>query len=62
MDTYSEAWRRECEIRWLIKRTPEEIKRYLASVEKHRGKEAAERLKNDAREAYKLANHFKEKK
>ena len=53
MDTSSEQYRHECEVRWLAKRTTQQIVDYLKEVEKARGKAAAEKLRNDTREEWK---------
>ncbi|SPR97369.1 DUF7696 family protein [Cupriavidus taiwanensis] len=47
-----EAWRHECEVRWVISLAPAAIKAYLMAVEKKRGAAAAERLRQDARAAW----------
>lgn len=47
-----EAYRHECEVRWLITLAPPAIKTYLVAVEKRRGVESAERLRRDARAAW----------
>jgi len=47
-----EAYRHECEVRWLITLAPPAIKIYLVAVEKRRGLESAERLRRDARAAW----------
>ncbi|WP_430869648.1 DUF7696 family protein [Cupriavidus basilensis] len=44
-----EAYRHECEVKWLISLAPAAIRAYLDAVEKKRGAEAAERLRRDAR-------------
>ncbi|WP_419951036.1 DUF7696 family protein [Cupriavidus phytorum] len=47
-----EAWRHECEVRWVISLAPPAIKAYLMAVEKKRGAAPAERLRQDARAAW----------
>lgn len=52
VDTYSEAYRHKCEVdsvvRMYYEKGGEHVKKYLFGVEKHRGSESAERLRNDA--------------
>ncbi|MGH8374414.1 MAG: DUF7696 family protein [Pseudomonas sp.] len=43
-----ETYRHECEVKWLISLAPAAIKAFLVAVEKRRGPEAAERLRQDA--------------
>lgn len=46
--TESEQFRHECEVRWVAKLPDHDSRRrFLAEVEKHRGKVAAERLRSD---------------
>lgn len=47
-----EAYRHECEVKWLVRLAPPAIKTYLVAVEKKRGPAAAERLRQDARAAW----------
>lgn len=47
-----EAYRHECEVKWLISLAPAAIKSFLMAVEKKRGLEAADRLRRDARAAW----------
>lgn len=44
MDTYSEEWRRACEIRWVLSRDREARADYYRLVAKHRGEVAAKAL------------------
>lgn len=47
-DTYSEAWRHECEIRFVLAMPSRERRAaYLELIEKHRGKAAADRMKEE---------------
>ncbi len=49
----SEEWRHECECRYVARklwRSDESEPEYLSLVEKNRGKEAADRLRDRARE------------
>lgn len=47
--TYTEAWRHECEVRYVVALgTNAERKSYLALVNERRGTEAAARLRKDA--------------
>ncbi len=45
-----EAWRHECEVRWLAAKPGQRIAEYLKVVEKQRGRPAAEKLLEDVRE------------
>lgn len=55
IDTYSEAWRHECECRWLLA-LPGKHERhaFLAKVAAKRGQAAADRLKIDTLTLYEL--------
>ena len=44
VDTYSEEWRRECELRWIAEKTLQERRNYLQLVELNRGIKAREDL------------------
>ena len=58
--TYSEEFRRECEAREWLKRTnadPQRIRELLKRIEAKRGREAAERLRQDMRLAYQVARN-----
>lgn len=55
-DTSSEVWRATCEARWLASKPVPEIESFLELVAKKRGKDAAERLRHDAREEWKKQN------
>ncbi|WP_420868792.1 DUF7696 family protein [Cupriavidus pauculus] len=44
-----EAWRHECEVRWLAERSDADVTAYLVKVEKHRGRPAAVQLASDIR-------------
>lgn len=46
VSSYSEAWRHECEARWILKLPSlQERRDWLASLEKRRGQAEVERLK-----------------
>lgn len=49
MDTASEAWRAECEARWVMRLPKERRQAFYALVADRRGKAAAERLIADVR-------------
>jgi hypothetical protein len=52
-DTYSEAWRHECEINFVLRMpTRERSAAYLALVERHRGKAAADRMEEELTRAW----------
>lgn len=52
-DRDSEAWRHECEVRYVINLpTAADRRRYLDGVEEQRGKEAADRLRADVMEMW----------
>ena len=58
-DTYTEEWRHECEINSVLRMpTRERHAAYLALVERHRGKAAADRIKQELLRAWneRLAN------
>lgn len=44
-----EAWRHECEVRWLAPLPDWQVTEYLTKVEKGRGRDAAVRLAADMR-------------
>ena len=44
VDTYSEEWRIECELRWIAEKTLQERRKYLQLVELSRGIKAREYL------------------
>lgn len=47
--TYTEAYRHECEVRYVVSLgTQEDRRKYLAGVAKRRGLEAMSTLRNDA--------------
>ena len=53
----SEAWRRECEARAWIQRTggnPAKVEALLKRIAEKRGKEAAETLREDMREQWRV--------
>lgn len=50
-----EAWRHECEVRWLAGMPGWRIAEYLKAAEEKRGRPAAEKLLSDVREARKAA-------
>lgn len=56
IDTSSEAWRHECEVRFVVT-LPSHVRRkdYLDGVEVKRGKVAADRLRLDAWERMRVA-------
>ena len=55
-----EQYRHECEVRqvlqWRAERGSEWVRDWLGRVEKSRGKEAADRLRNDARREWERGN------
>lgn len=56
---FDEAKRHSCEVSWCIRAfypRNEEAKEYFQLVEKHRGKEAADRLRDDCREKWQQRN------
>lgn len=52
MDTNSEAWRAECEARWVMRLPKEERQAYYAMVKERRGEAAAQRLVADVRKLW----------
>ena len=53
---FDEAERHRCEVSWVIRAfypRAEEAKEYFQLVQKHRGQESADKLRNDCREAWK---------
>lgn len=53
---FDEEKRHRCEVSWIMRAffpRAEEAKEYFTLVEKHRGKEAADKLRDDCREAWK---------
>jgi hypothetical protein len=50
----TEKYRHECEVRYVVKKEPAEIRSYLELVERRRGKPAMEKLRADARQAWKV--------
>ena len=59
---FDEDERHRCEVSWVIRAfypRNEEAKEYFQKVEKHRGKEAADRLRDDARKAWQKRNQVK---
>ncbi len=50
-----EAYRHECEVRWLAPLPDWRVTEYLTKVEKARGREAAVKLASDVRAARKAA-------
>lgn len=61
-DTSSEEHRAACEARYLARRPAHEITEFLELVEKRRGKEAADKLRKDAREAWKTKSSTTQKR
>lgn len=54
--TYSEQWRHECEVRYVMRLpTRERRAAYLEHVRKHRGSDAAARLMVDVQQAWRAA-------
>jgi hypothetical protein len=54
---FDEDKRHRCEVSWIMRAfypRAEEAKEYFVLVEKHRGKEAADKLRNDCREAWRI--------
>ena len=50
VSSYSEAWRHECEARWILKLPSlDERRAWLASLEKRRGKAHVDQLKQTMR-------------
>lgn len=47
VDKYSEAWRKECEARWVLDKTLQMRREYLANVEDKRGKQARLELEQE---------------
>ena len=57
LDTYSEAYRHQCECRYWLKVTggnPDRVNELIKRIAGRRGKVAAEKLLNGMREQYKL--------
>lgn len=58
-ETYSEAYRHTCEVASVVRMYREKggdhVKKYLLQVEKHRGSEAAARLREEALAQVRLA-------
>lgn len=53
VDTCSEAWRHECEVRHVVALPTKECRReYLEAVTKRRGETAGQRLRDDVRAAW----------
>lgn len=53
---FDEVERHRCEVSWCMRAfypRAEEAKEYFQLVQKHRGQEAADKLRNDCREAWK---------
>ena len=51
---YSEEWRRICEATSTLKTPLEQRRKYLAGVEKHRGKKAREELEQEMIKQHRL--------
>lgn len=62
-DTYSEDYRHQCEVRWVLRlRVREGVRRareYLEGVGKQRGVAAAQRLRQDCRAQWEAGNRGK---
>lgn len=59
---FDEDKRHRCEVSWIMRAfypRAEEAKEYFQLVQKHRGQEAADKLRNDCREAWKVRNQEK---
>lgn len=59
---FDEVERHRCEVSWCMRAffpRAEEAKEYFQKVEKHRGKEAADKLMDDARKAWQKRNQEK---
>ena len=59
---FDEAERHRCEVSWVIRAfypRHEEAKEYFQLVQKHRGQEAADKLRDDARKAWQKRNQEK---
>lgn len=53
VDTYSKAWRHECEVRYVVNLPTIERRRdYLDAITKRRGEAAGRRLRDDVRAAW----------
>lgn len=51
--TYTEAWRHECEVRYVLKMaTRQQRAEYLDAIERRRGKACADRLRSDVATAW----------
>lgn len=56
--TWSEAWRHECEVKFVLAMgSPEERRDHLDACERRRGKPAADRLRADVRAAFTARRH-----
>ena len=53
IDTKSEQWRRECELRWIAEKTLQERRNYLQLVEVNRGIKARLDLEEGLQELWK---------
>ena len=53
---FTEAWRRECEARYVLSKKKDARQAYYAGVEKFRGKPATQQLIDDVRREYAHAN------
>jgi hypothetical protein len=47
LDTYSEEWRHQCEVRYVARMTPNDRGNYFSDVRKHRKDAAVDKLMND---------------
>lgn len=50
-DTYAEAYRHACEVRWVLEHDAAWFRAYIKGVAEKRGKDAAKRLWDDVRAA-----------
>ena len=53
VDKYSEAWRKECEARWVLDKPLQKRREYLANVEEFRGKAARLELEQELMKEWK---------
>lgn len=56
MDTSSEEYRHQCEVRWCLRQGFEWCLRYIRGVKQERGADAARRLWQDVRMQHALGN------
>jgi uncharacterized membrane-anchored protein len=56
VDTSSELYRHQCEVRWCIRQGPEWFKDYVKAVAQARGRAAAQRLLADVKQQAQAGN------